>query len=613
MANLLQKIKKGNDEMKVKHVLIGIGIGFVIGVFFEAVPVFAAIGAVIGVVASRYLQKEREREEKAEMERLEKEHALIKERERQEHQKKQRENRIKTFCDKLETKLQEIEYKVANEVGYTEPSDDYKIIKALKEDAKLYDSEMEYEKAMARHIARLTRSSAHYLADPCGFSGLLHAWSAVSCVACIREDENAMKAAEILSDMAVQAAERVCYLSYGEYGQCILPLEKEDYYKEVEKDADIWMKDILDAEIALNDSLKKQKLDTVNNIVINQLDVGFIIKACILMWYYANKWPFDVTAFDNAKRLYSKFTCYYVSKSENAKEILMVGPVEEVLARIYAKKKVGGAEAVMQEKEYIDAWLRIRLETEDFESCYLLAHGLCWLEMYALEKEVLLRLLEAGADVPVQLQDRLTYLQEVGTDDIKVYDIEPFDNIFFFDSSATEWTSKEITSFFRKIAVKKTKIKYSLAVHKWTKTLPLNSGQQVSKEKLVEDFKSLASDFDGEVNCEVRNSAAINLNNVVYPNAVRFSFTSLRNQCVDILFYCEKFGRNLNITIFTLFTPDDSIAIEELERYYQAIKGNMYVESFRESILQIVDEAIKEKHTVYDEETITPKRKFFEE
>ena len=65
--------------------------------------------------------------------------------------------------------------------------------------------------------------------------------------------------------------------------------------------------------------------------------------------------------------------------------------------------------------------------------------------------------------------------------------------------------------------------------------------------------------------------------------------------------------------IFTLFTPDVELDFEELERYCLAIKDNMYVESFRESILQVVDEAIKVKQTVYDDDDTPRKKMVFDE
>lgn len=347
--------------------------------------------------------------------------------------------------------------------------------------------------------------------------------------------------------------------------------------------------------------------------IADLLSVELVESSCILMWYYAKKWPFDVTAFDKARKSYLRHTSYYLSDPHKEDALVEIGPVEEVLARVYAKNRIGGLGTAKQEKSYIDLWLNKKIGLGDFSPCFGLAHGLAWMELYEMEIDILRKLIQAGADVPAELQDRLTFLENGGTEDIKVYDIEPFDNIFFFDSSVAEWTSKDFSTFFRKVAMKKMKLQYSLALTKWTKTLPLASGQKISYNQLFGAFQTMVEDFDGEVICELRNAAAINLSNVVFPNAVLFTFKSLRNRCVDILFYCEKFGRNLNLTIFTLFTPDADLDFEELERYCLAIKDNMYVESFRESILQEVDEVIKVKQPVYDDDCVPRKKMVFDE
>ena len=110
----------------------------------------------------------------------------------------------------------------------------------------------------------------------------------------------------------------------------------------------------------------------------------------------------------------------------------------------------------------------------------------------------------------------------------------------------------------------------------------------------------MVDDFDGEVTCEHTEAKAIDLANLEYHNATLFRFTSERNRCVSILFHSEKFGRNLNITILTLFSPENGLTLEEMEKYALAIKNNVYVNSFRESILQTVDDAIKIETTIYD-------------
>lgn len=512
--------------------------------------------------------------------------------------------RLNDFKNELNNKLSAIEKKI--EAGYNDPSNEYKAIRALGDRALANHWGREYAELTTAHSFRLRKKILTSLRGEGGsyggISGLCTALSAASCIKCLEiKNVRAAEVTDILFNMALTAMNTGCYLDYGEYGQCTFLLDSPDEMKATSENASRILEKLEKADSVMR-SLTNTNRDEVLNSIYNYLNPDLIKDACKLMWFYAKNWPFDVNAFEKARKLYLKYTAYYVNHPRNKDEVFEMGPVEEVLARVYAKNKIGGSGTAKQEKPYIDIWLEKKLSLGDLDPCYVLAHGLAWMELYDIELDILRRLIQAGVDVPPQLQDRLTFLENGGTEDVKVYDFEPFDNIFFFDSSVTEWTTKDFSVFFRKLAMKQTRIQYSLALAKWTKTLPLASGQKISRDLLFAKFQELVDDFDGEVSCSVRNAAAINLANVVYPNAVLFSFSSLRNRCVDILFYCEKFGRNLNLTIFTLFTPESNLEFNDLEKYCLAIKDNMYVESFRESILQVVDETIKIRQSVYDDD-----------
>ena len=117
------------------------------------------------------------------------------------------------------------------------------------------------------------------------------------------------------------------------------------------------------------------------------------------------------------------------------------------------------------------------------------------------------------------------------------------------------------------------------------------------------------SRVDGEVVTYTTTAKAVNLMNLEYKDAVIFKFTSERNRCIDMMFYCEKYGRNLNITIITMFSPDNTLTIDAAEKYCSAIKNNIYIDSFKESILQAVDAVVKERQSVYDDESFETKKK----
>lgn len=320
-----------------------------------------------------------------------------------------------------------------------------------------------------------------------------------------------------------------------------------------------------------------------------------------VMWYYAKKKPFDSNKFEQACEIY-----HYISGwgfKANGKRSPKDYPLSELIARIYVKNELGGESMVETDKKTIFEWLNLSIrKCEDGEvnssDGQRLSAALAWMSLYKLELEVLKHLVQNRVQLDENIQERLTFLSEGGTSSIKVYDV-PKSNYMLFDSSAESWKDKDISVCFRNIKMKKISMNYSLALIEWKKAIPLLPGQKLSSELLLKNFRDMVNDFDGEVTMKCVNAKAVDLSNLEFSNAVLFTFVSERNRCVDILFHCEKFGRNINITILTLFTPSDNISLEEMEKYAIAIKGNTYVNSFRESILQTFDETLKEDVSVY--------------
>lgn len=86
-----------------------------------------------------------------------------------------------------------------------------------------------------------------------------------------------------------------------------------------------------------------------------------------------------------------------------------------------------------------------------------------------------------------------------------------------------------------------------------------------------------------------------------YPEAYIFRFTSERNRGLNVLFECEKFGRNLQLNILVTFLPDDKMDYDDMLQYALATKDSIYVKSFLESILQAIDASLTAKITsVYE-------------
>lgn len=392
------------------------------------------------------------------------------------------------------------------------------------------------------------------------------------------------------------------YLEMKDYGNCILPLnDKEEWAKLSNEKNNIETK--LNKQIQAMANMDTSTVASIYSTIAKNVVADCYLEYSQLMWYYALQKPFDANAFERVRTMFNKLTMWD-SATDNC---LNTVNVESILAGIAAKKNLGGSDAIKQEEEYMFNWLNSRISQNDDRAYINLASGLAWLELFNYEKKVMLRLVEAQVQLPPELQERLEFLNKGISQNVKVYSVNK-GNEFMFDSSSVDWNNNDFDVFFRNAEMKKIQLNYSLVISKWTKTLPLASGQKVLQDKIYAEFMTMIDDFDGEVTCRKVNARAVNLENLEYENAIEFHFNSKRNKCISVLFSCEKYGKNLNITIFTMFTPEEKCSNDELKKYALAIKENIYMESFRESILQSVDSVLKEDKKIYDDDDSNAKR-----
>lgn len=341
--------------------------------------------------------------------------------------------------------------------------------------------------------------------------------------------------------------------------------------------------------------IKKEIRENLSHITDNEDDnfigmirvfnLDFLKKIAILMWYYAMRKPFSTEDFYELCGFFDEFTA-----TKN--------PISErIIAEIYAKNQIGGLELVRQD---IDKYNHAILEGKTSYQKYIVS-ALAWMELYDLELNVLKNIVNSKGEITESMQERLSFLSNGGMTNVKIFEIAPETDFFYYDSSSCEWTSKEFDVFFKKLSMKNILLNYSLSINIWRKTLPLMAGQKINNSNIYKEFEKMIQDFDGEIKCSKVNAKALDLENITYNETVLFEFCSERNRCTSMLFSCEKFGRNLNLLIITLFTPEDKLTIEDMKKYASAIKKNIYVESFRESILQSIDEVLKEKKLMYED------------
>lgn len=316
----------------------------------------------------------------------------------------------------------------------------------------------------------------------------------------------------------------------------------------------------------------------------DSLKMDFLVILGQIMWYYATKSPFDQAAFNRASSDFNK----YFSVSGNS--------LESIVAEIYVKNRLGGEALVMQNIDEIMKEASVRNPVYARALCSFLA----WIECYKIELEVLNKAVQEKIQLTPDMLERLEFLSKGGTDNkFKIYSVDSSVDTFKFDSSTEGIDANDINALFDLLKRKCQVLNYSIFLNQWTKTIPLAKGKVFSKDALNAEFKLLMEDFEGEIEYSVKNAEAINLNTISYEKSSIFRFTSERNRGITMLFNCEKFGRNINIVILTLFTPDEKM-FDDASTYARAVLSNRYVESFRESILQAVDSSLKDKVEIYD-------------
>ena len=430
-----------------------------------------------------------------------------------------------------------------------------------------------------------------------------------------KEDSRFDSAVNILEELLNKAQNKVHYVKFIQYGDCILEINNPRYGINIENRIEELF-DKIEIIITNLEGDLGEYYEKINPELSNIIDY-----AAELMWCVASRKPFDQNMFNAAASIFDAYTArckidnrcttwkyeqkiYAQAKNDNQNEspkCLLNINVEHLLALIYAKNSVGGVNTVSKEKARITDWINEIIEIGCTEEGFLLASGLAWMGLYDLERAVLRQLFDKKVKFEIEYQDRLSFLESGGNTNIKIFDVRDMEG-FLFDSSVEAWNKDAYDMFFRKLEMTHKPLEYSLMMSKWTKTLPLASGQEISQEKMEEAFSDLVKDFGGEITLSRESAKALNLANVEYESPFIFRFKSERNRCVTMLFSSEKFGRNLNISILTMFTPEKELDNEQMKKYALAIKENIYVESFRESICQVVDQLIKEKVTIYDEE-----------
>ncbi|MBR3419460.1 MAG: hypothetical protein IKG82_12270 [Oscillospiraceae bacterium] len=402
---------------------------------------------------------------------------------------------------------------------------------------------------------------------------------------------------------AVIAASKI---SSARYSEIFTPYGKSPYSLNLDAKVEEREERSSDLESKIKKSLSQLTIETDHyyNQIVTYLYPEMPVDAALLLLYRASLMPLCNDKFEEACSFYCKLHNWGFDEPE---------PMMVLFARIYAKINIEGRTVSDSLLEEIRSWISSNTRGRKRKYCFEginLASGLAWAGFYRLEWLVLKQMKESGVAVD-DPQNKIEYYSKIEESNITVYDLKPTD-IFMFDSSSEKWNENEFSACYWKMEIKGILPLYSFVISSWKKTLPFANGHSLIHEQLYSDFVALTNEYDGEIICKHVNAKAVNLVNLEYPNSTLFSFFSERSRGISVLFHCEKFGSNINITLLTLFTPEVNLSPNVLTQYTLAAKANNYVESFKESLLLLIDKKITNGVSIYEESSSVSNNPLFE-
>lgn len=444
-----------------------------------------------------------------------------------------------------------------------------------------------------------------------GLYSLSAVLSLLKCLRALYKNDDRFNPAIDAMKSFIAYTERETYLiDFSDYGICNFKFNKITDFAKFDEETEALKEKITDMLAAMRQDLGKYYENIPQVFMPEYIDL-----ACELLWRTAVRKPFNQEYFKLTRGFFGAYTIrclvdnrYVLNKyaaeckKNGAKErIIRAEKVEYWLALIYAKNQIGGYNTVSQEKENILQWVTDMAYLGKQEECFILASGLAWLELYELEKDVLRCLVSVKVNLSIALQERLTFLENGGNTNFVIYDVKEDNGIFPYDSSSIDWNNEAFDVFFRKLEMAHRKLNYSLAISKWTRSLPVPRGVTFDSDALYKAFLELLKDFENDNPTLARKiPKVLNLADIEREPSYVFHFDGKRNKCISVVLICDKYGRNINLEFITLFTPEEGISYDLLKKYALAIKDNIYMESFREAILQEVDEVTKAKETASD-------------
>lgn len=373
---------------------------------------------------------------------------------------------------------------------------------------------------------------------------------------------------------------------YAKIKEFKLLFDKEKYGCINEQGLSLIMK--TDREYAVRTIEEYSTLISKENLTQTDLDIIYQINLMEILgfiWYFATEKIYSAADFSRAENLLFK-----VYKKEH---------VEVIIAKLYAKKKIGGEDAL---RESIRELLK---KQKDLEKLQGIASGLMWMKAYQAESMVLKCMLESGMEMSSKAQERLQILANGGGKTPDGYSVESTNTEIYFDAASLSWKEEGYKNFFDNLAFHDSNLTYSLAVRDENKELYVTRGIVLPKlEELHKKLKEVfEQEYEGEVSCNPVKAVALSGNDREILDgilAIPKEFSQM-----GVLIYLIKIGKKIDIKFYTLAMPMKATIEEQQQKtlaLYKKLSPNLnaWESSLRETSLMGIQQLLNIVQTTSD-------------
>ena len=345
-------------------------------------------------------------------------------------------------------------------------------------------------------------------------------------------------------------------------------------------------RDIIVQSIEKCSNLLDKSPKTQNDLtLIYQINLVEILSS---IWFFATEKVYSATDFAHAKELFSK-----VYKKEH---------IEVIVAELYAKKKVGGEDAL---RDSIKVLLKSNRDTETLTK---IASGLMWMKAYQAEAMVLKHMLENGMEMSQKAQERLQVLSNGSGNAPDGYDVKSENDNLYFDISSLTWREEEYKGFFENLAFRDANLTYSLTIRDEDKELFISQGVQVPTDSDI--LKKLREVFEEEYGSSVvsRQVEATALSGSGEERLKGILIYSEECSQMGIFVHLVKIGKKVDIKFYTLLMPENVSAEEQLQKALSLQKKlsptvNMWEGSLKETTLMGIQQLLNKESQSTSKET----------